>query len=90
MYENILSGIIGGLITSIFIPIVIYFSTRAFNKFRLKTTLIPSNEGKYTVFNLGISNHSLASLKNIYVHVTIDNEAKDIIQKTRFKTFTTD
>jgi len=88
--DKILIGVIGGLITGILIPILNYFIPRLLNKWFTTIRLTERQEGEYTVYNLIVHNSSLVTLKNVYSHVTINNEKNDIIANSRIKIFCSD
>jgi hypothetical protein len=78
--EQIISGIVGGLITSIAIPFFSYFVVRLLNKWLVCIFLdTPRDEADYRVYNIRVRNNSLVTLKNVIAYVSIDNSANDII-----------
>lgn len=87
--DKILIGAVGGIITGIVIPIADYFFRRIINLWGLKVNIESREEGNYWVYNLKIKNCSFMTMKNVYVHVTINNESNDIARETRFQTFCT-
>ena len=88
--QTILAGAIGGLVTSIALPLILYFFLRIFNKFLVCIEIDERDETKYKVHNIKVRNHSLTTLKNIIVHVSIDNHKNDILQETRILMFCSD
>jgi len=90
LYDKILTGAIGGLITGLLIPIFNYFMPRLLNSWLTTIHFTERIEGDYKVYNLVIHNRSLVTLKNIYASVTIDNQTNDIHRQNRFETFCSD
>ena len=88
--QTILAGAIGGLVTSIALPLILYFFLRIFNKFLVCVEIDERDESNYKVHNIKVRNHSLTTLKNIIVHVSIDNHKNDIINGTRVLMFCSD
>lgn len=88
--SNLISALLGTAIGSIFFPIAIFFFTRWFNRKKMTIILEERKEMSYKVFNLRIHNDSYSTLKNVYAHVTIDNNANDIMLNCRIKFFCSD
>ncbi|HRI21881.1 MAG TPA: hypothetical protein PLA68_13050 [Panacibacter sp.] len=78
--DQLIAGLIGALISSIFLPLVTYFFIRILNR-----SLVcvfpdtPRNESDYRVFNLRLRNRSPVTLKNVIAYISINNNANDII-----------
>lgn len=86
--ETVLAGVIGGLITSIAIPLTSYFGLRLLNCCFVDIKVEERNETiGYTVFNIRVRNRSLATLKKVTARVSIDNYNNDIIKESRIEIF---
>ncbi|HVT84729.1 MAG TPA: hypothetical protein VHD35_05985 [Chitinophagaceae bacterium] len=88
--QTILAGAIGGLVVSIALPLISYFFLRLFNKFLVCIEIDERDETNYKVHNIKVYNHSLTTLKNIIVHVSIDNHKNDIVKDSRISMFCSD
>ncbi|WP_026764444.1 hypothetical protein [Sediminibacterium salmoneum] len=89
--ETVLAGVIGGLITSIAIPLTSYFGLRLLNCCFVDIKVEERNETiGYTVFNIRVRNRSLATLKKVTARVSIDNYNNDIIKESRIEIFCID
>lgn len=90
--EQIIAGVIGGLITSIMIPFASYFLIRLLNKWLICVIVdSPRMESGYQVHSLRLRNRSLVTLKNVVAHISIDNSRNDIIptKESGIETFAT-
>lgn len=85
--DNILAGVIGGIITGLFVPVINYFFPRYYNIRKTSIRLEYRQEGAYIVWTLIVKNSSLATLKNLYAHVTINNNSGDIVTNEGFQIF---
>lgn len=75
MLSLVISGVIGGIISSIFFPFISYWGLRRFNSSRLKINIDPQDP-----LLLRIENNSLASIKNAVGYIQIDFEDHDILK----------
>ena len=88
--QAILAGAIGGLITSVALPLTSYFILRFFHKVLIFIKVEEREESNYKVYNIRIRNCPLATLKNVIAHVSIDNHKNDIVKEGRIKIFCSD
>lgn len=88
--QTILAGAIGGLFVTIALPLTSYFILRLFNKLLVCVEIDERDESNYKVHNIKVRNHSLTTLKNVIVHVSIDNDKNDIVKDSRIKMFCSD
>ncbi len=87
LIEALLVAALGGIFTSIAIPLSSYFIVRLLNKFLVCVKIDERDEFNYKVYNIKIQNCSLVTLKNMTTQVTIDNNKNDIISNSRIKIF---
>lgn len=88
--DTLLIALIGATVAGIIIPIIRYFIPRWYNRWRTSIRITERQENGYKVYTLIVENSSWATLKNLYVHVTINNDKNDIIKDSRIKIFCPD
>lgn len=76
-----LSALLGGILTAILLPIVIYFFVRIYNNRRLEVkpgTLLQGLEKKHWNLPLILTNKSYSSIKNVIVYLKIGFSKEDL------------
>lgn len=83
MLQFIVSGIIGGVISSLIFPFTSYYSLRWFNSKRIEIKVDPNNP-----LSIMVINRSLSTIKNAIAHIQIHFEKSDIMSHNSVTTFT--
>lgn len=81
----IISGLVGGIISSLLYPIITHLGIRYFNKLRVSLFV-----DEHDPFNCRVLNKSFLSLRNVIAYITINNDKNDLIQSSRIQVFCSD
>lgn len=90
LFYKVLAFVSGAIFSGIFIPVFNHFIPRYYNNRKTSIRIAERQEGSYNIYVLVVENKSFATLKNLYVHITIDNDRNDIVKNTGFQIFCPD